>query len=64
MPRQPKPDFLVQYEEWLRAGPPQCCHTCDHYSGEGICFAFEMEPPADFVNSVGQCESWSWEVPF
>ena len=64
MPRPPKPEFLVQYEEWISAGPPQCCHTCDHYGGNGQCFMFKIQPPAEFVNSQGQCESWSQEVPF
>ena len=64
MPRPPKPDFLVQYEQWVSAGPPQCCHTCDHYSGEGRCFTFNMVPPAEFVNSFGQCEKYERMIPF
>ena len=64
MSRPPKPDFLIQYEEWVRSGPPQCCHTCDHYGGNGQCFIFKIQPPAEFVTSQGQCESWSQEVPF
>lgn len=64
MKRPPKPDFLVQYEEWVKNGPPQCCHTCDHFAGDGKCFAFNMYPPVDFVNSQGQCAAWSREVPF
>jgi hypothetical protein len=64
MPRPAKPDFLVQYEEWVRAGPPQCCHNCISYSMDGRCYVFDMEPPADFVNSAGQCDKWEREVPF
>lgn len=64
MPRPPKPDFLVQYEEWIKSGPPQCCHTCDHFAGDGKCFAFSMYPPVSFVNTQGQCAAWSMEVPF
>jgi hypothetical protein len=64
MSRPPKPDFLIQYEEWRQAGPPQCCHTCDHFGGRGECFIFGTYPPAEFVNSQGQCDSWSQEVPF
>ena len=64
MSRPPKPDFLIQYEEWRQAGPPQCCHTCDHYGGNGQCFIFKIQPPAEFIDSQGQCESWSQEVPF
>ena len=64
MQMPPKPDFLVQYEEWMNAGPPKCCHTCDHFGGTGQCFAFKMHPPVSFINSHGQCASWSQEVPF
>lgn len=64
MSRLPKPDFLVQYEQWVSAGPPECCHTCDHYSGEGRCFVFNMMVPAEFVNSFGQCEKYEQEIPF
>lgn len=62
--RPPKPDFLTRYEEWLRLGPPQCCHTCDHYAGDGRCYHFNHYPPVEFVNSQGQCPSWSREIPF
>lgn len=64
MPRPPKPEFLVQYEAWRDAGPPPCCHNCDHYSGEGRCFIFKIEPPIEFVNSYGKCDQWSQEIPF
>ena len=64
MARPPKPEFLVEYEQWTKAGPPQCCHTCDHYSGEGRCLEFNMVPPAEFVNSFGRCDKWSQELPF
>jgi hypothetical protein len=62
--RPDKPDFLIEYEKWVRAGPPQCCHTCDHFGGRGECFIFDTHPPAEFTNSQGQCKSWSYEVPF
>jgi hypothetical protein len=62
--RPPKPDFLLQYEEWLRAGPPRCCHTCDHFSADGKCFVFGIHPPMEFVNSQGQCDKWDQELPF
>lgn len=62
--RPDKPDFLIEYEKWVRAGPPQCCHTCDHYGIGGECFIFNTHPPAEFTNSQGQCKSWSYDIPF
>lgn len=35
MSRPPEPEFLVQWREWMRAGPPKCCHTCEHYDQFG-----------------------------
>ena len=64
MARPPKPDFLLAYEEWRNAGPPRCCHTCDHFGGDGRCLLFGMIPPAEFVNSAGQCDRWEQELPF
>jgi hypothetical protein len=64
MSRPPKPPELVQWEEWITAGPPQFCHNCDHYSGTGQCFIFKMTVPVEFVNTKGQCDKWSQEVPF
>ena len=64
MTRAPKPDFLIQYEAWQKAGPPKCCHTCDHYNVSGKCMSFETYPPLEFVNSFDQCPSWSQEIPF
>jgi hypothetical protein len=64
MARAHKPDFLIEYERWRDAGPPKCCHTCDHYDVGGKCMAFEMYPPLDFVNSAGQCTEWEQEIPF
>lgn len=64
MPRPPKPDFVVEWEQWVNAGPPQCCHTCENYDVRGYCSRYDMEPPAEWAALVGECEEWSQEVPF
>ena len=64
MARAHKPDFLIEWEKWMAAGPPKCCHTCDNYDVSGKCMAFDMYPPLEFVNSVGQCASWWQGIPF
>ena len=64
MVRPEKPSFLLEWEAWIKAGPPKCCHTCDHFGGAGQCFEFDMVPPIDFVNSQGKCDQWSREIPF
>lgn len=62
--RPPEPQFLIDYREWLKAGPPKCCHTCDQFNQSGHCLAFDMRPPDEFAASVDACESWEMEVPF
>jgi hypothetical protein len=70
MPRHPEPDFVTAYKEWLKAGPPKCCHTCDHYGQAkyndppGHCREFNMEPPEEFAATVDACASWTQELPF
>jgi len=64
MSRPPEPQFLIDYREWLKAGPPKCCHTCDHFNQSGKCLAFDMRPPDEFAASVDACESWEPECPF
>ncbi len=64
MPKYDEPDFLKQYWEWVRNGPPKCCHTCEEYDGEGICGEFNMEPPEEFVMTENACSSWVCRVPF
>ncbi len=63
MARPPKPDFLVAYEKFVTT-PPKCCHTCDHFGSMGDCMIYHMQPPAEFVNSEGQCEAYERELPF
>ena len=62
--RPPEPEFLIQWREWMRAGPPKCCHTCDNFNKSGHCLAFDMTPPEDFASTVDACEQWIMEIPF
>lgn len=62
--RPKEPEFLIQWREWVKAGPPQCCHTCDHYGADGLCTEFFMTPPDDFANTVDGCDKWELELPF
>lgn len=62
--RPKKPDFLIQYEEFIQNGPPQCCHKCDNYGDDGHCKEFDMRPPDEFVNSHGQCNRFVEVIPF
>lgn len=64
MTRPPEPEFLIQWREWRREGPPKCCHTCDYYSKAGHCESFDMTPPDDFANEVDVCDQWIEEFPF
>ena len=62
--RPDPPPEVMQYKAWLEAGPPPCCHTCDHYDALGYCHAYEMRPPDEFTQQIGQCDMWMQEVPF
>lgn len=62
--RPPEPDFVTSYKTWKAAGPPKCCHTCDHFGGRGECMVFDMTPPAEFAATVDQCDKWEEELPF
>jgi hypothetical protein len=62
--RPPEPEWLIQWREWMRAGPPKCCHTCDHYDKSGHCLAFDLRPPEEFAGTVDACDRWLMEVPF
>jgi len=48
----------------MRAGPPKCCHTCEHYGTDGLCVEFFQEPPAEFAAEVDVCDKWESELPF
>ena len=62
--RPPEPQFLIDYREWLKAGPPKCCFTCDEYDASGHCRKFEMRPPEEFASSVDACDQWVEVIPF
>jgi hypothetical protein len=62
--RHAEPQFLIDYREWMKVGPPKCCHTCEHYGVDGLCVEFFMKPPAEFANAVELCPSWEAECPF
>ena len=62
--RPPEPEWLIQWREWMRAGPPKCCHTCYHFDQFGHCMVFDMRPPEDFASTVDACDKWEAECPF
>jgi NAD-dependent SIR2 family protein deacetylase len=62
--RPEKPVFLIQYEEWRKAGPPRFCHTCENYDMRGHCIFFNMRPPESFTQAQNNCEHWLEELPF
>jgi hypothetical protein len=62
--RPSEPEFLIQWREWDKAGPPKCCHTCEHYGVDGLCVEFFMTPPEDFAATVDGCDKWELELPF
>ena len=62
--RHSEPEVVLQWRRRFDEGPPKCCHTCDHYSREGECSKYDMQPPADFAASVGACPEWVEAVPF
>ena len=62
--RPPEPQFLIDYRELVKAGPPKCCHTCDYFNKSGHCMEFDMTPPDDFASTVNSCDKWIEELPF
>ena len=62
--RPPEPEFLIQWREWMRAGPPKCCPTREQYDHHGLCFEFNMTPPEDFAATLDACDKWEAECPF
>ena len=62
--RPQEPEFLIQWREWDKAGPPKCCHTCEHYGVDGLCIEFFMTPPEEFAASIDACDKWERECPF
>ena len=62
--RPPEPEFLIQWRDWMRAGPPKCCHTCDYFDEHGHCTSYDMTPPAEFCDTVDACGRWVYAIPF
>jgi len=62
--RHKEPEVVTLYKDWVKAGPPRCCHTCEHYGTDGLCIEYWMNPPEDFAASVNACDKWQQEVPF
>jgi len=62
--RHPEPAIVTHYRNTLKAEPPRVCHTCDHYTPDGICAEFGEAPPPEFANEPGGCALWVWEIPF
>ena len=62
--RHAEPEMVKTYKQWLAAGPPKCCHTCEHYGNDGQCVEFFMQPPVEFASELGACPKWEREVPF
>lgn len=64
MSKHHEPKFVVQYKEWIKNGPPKCCHTCFDYGADGVCTKHNAIPPEDFAATPGACNDWESEVPF
>lgn len=62
--RHPEPEFLIQWREWDKAGPPRCCHTCEFYGVDGLCVEYFMHPPVEFTSAIGECDKWELLCPF
>jgi hypothetical protein len=62
--KPPEPEFLKRWRDWIKAGPPRCCHTCEHYKQGGRCAVFDMVPPPEFAATVNACHQWEQEIPF
>jgi hypothetical protein len=62
----PKPQILLQWEEWAKLGRPRCCHTCRSYdaAGSGWCSYYDHSPPVEFVQLADSCPAHKQDVPF
>ena len=61
MPRHDKPEILLIYEHMER---PRICHTCEHYTIDGLCQLHQQEPPREFAATHKICPEYSEDVPF
>lgn len=57
-----EPSFVIAWRAYRPE--PKCCHTCEYYQRDGVCAVFDMEPPAEFAATEGECNSWEKEIPF
>lgn len=62
--RHPEPAIVTLYRTTLAAEPPRVCHTCDHYTEQGVCAEYNDTPPMEFANEPGGCALWELEIPF
>lgn len=62
--RPEEPIILKQWRDWVNAGPPKVCHSCNNYDLRGNCLHFKMRPPDEFVLTEDACSAWKEEVPF
>ena len=59
-----EPEVLRKYREIVENGPPQVCHSCDHYTDKGWCRHYDAQPPEDFAATPDACPSWVMAPPF
>lgn len=60
-----EPDYLIEYRQTVKSGPPKCCHTCDFYGKKyNFCSKFDMNPPETFVNERDACNEYIEVIPF
>jgi len=64
MTRPEAPKEVELYWLWQKEGPPKCCHTCDHYLGNGTCDKHKMRPPDEFTQTIGACGDYECLIPF
>jgi hypothetical protein len=56
--------YFEQMEELRLLVEPQCCHTCDAYTKEGMCQEYSIAPPEDFAAKLNECQEWAPMIPF
>jgi hypothetical protein len=64
MSKLPEPDFVTKWRAWVDAGPPKCCHTCEHYMQDGRCYIYDAPPPPEFIQTTDNCDKWIHQIPF
>lgn len=63
MKKEPE-GIAKHYLDFVANGAPKCCHTCENYQDNGVCYAYQKEPPQEFTNQIGVCEQWLYQIPF